>query len=250
MATEKTVKRSGKKTQITEEPNVVETTQIVKEAGKQTGEKAKSAKVLEQVEQQVKEVKEVKEVKKQRGEKKEKIEKVESEKIQTDASVKSEEEISEQVDVSMRFDKQHDALLTSLTELKNKVREFSFSMKKLEIAYKHDVKKASKQKKKRKLTSKATGFIKKSQVPERLAKFLHIEEGTELSGPEITKMVWAELKARNLQYDGDKRIFRTDKEVSKVFNVPDSVNQSTNHKDKGGFNFCNIQKYISYALGN
>jgi hypothetical protein len=43
-------------------------------------------------------------------------------------------------------------------------------------------------------------------------------------------------------------VFRTNKEVSELFNIPMSVNESINYRDEKGFNFCNLQKYIKNAL--
>jgi len=60
--------------------------------------------------------------------------------------------------------------------------------------------------------------------------------------------VWDQLKQRELFYEKDKRVFRTNKEVSELFGVNKSVNNSTDHRDKEGFNFCNLQSYIKNAL--
>ena len=150
--------------------------------------------------------------------------------------------------LNLKFRNQHEEIKNELNDLKNKLKECSNNMKKLESAHRHDVKQIYKSKTKRKTSNKQTGFIKERVIPENLAKFLHIESGTKLTGPKITKLVWEELKKRNLQYKNDKRVFRTNDEVSSVFDVKKSVNKSTSHKDKNGFNFCNIQKHISYAL--
>jgi len=150
--------------------------------------------------------------------------------------------------LNLKFRNQHEEIKNELNDLKNKLKECTNNMKKLESAHRHDVKQIYKSKNKRKTSNKQTGFIKERIIPENLAKFLHIESGTKLTGPKITKLVWEELKKRNLQYKNDKRVFRTNDEVSSVFDVKKSVNKSTSHKDKDGFNFCNIQKHISYAL--
>ena len=93
-----------------------------------------------------------------------------------------------------------------------------------------------------------TGFAKPQPVPDKLAKFIGVKSGTELTGPTITSKVWTQLKERGLTYEKDRRVFRTDKEVSELFNVPSSVNKSQDHRDKKGFNFCNLQTYIANAL--
>jgi hypothetical protein len=177
------------------------------------------------------------------------VEKKTDKKVEENQEDDCEDELVEGVS-NLKFEAQHDVLQSEVQIMREKLRDFANTMKKLEAAYKHDVKRVSKAKRKRNANAKPTGFIKKTAVSDKLAKFLHIESGTLLSGPEITKRVWAELKSRNLQYKEDKRVLRTNKEVSEIFNIPSSVNKSTSHKDKDGFNFCNIQKYISNALVN
>lgn len=103
---------------------------------------------------------------------------------------------------------------------------------------------------------KNTGFAKLRPVPCKLATFIGVVPGTELSGPVITKKVWSELKSRNLTFQGDEnrglksdqRVLRVDDEVSKIFNIPMSVNNSVDSKDPNGFNFGNLQKYIRNAF--
>lgn len=95
---------------------------------------------------------------------------------------------------------------------------------------------------------KPTGFTHPRPVKKKLADFIGIKAETELSGPQITSKVWDKLKERNLVYEKDKRVLRVDDEVSKLFNIPISVNKSTSHKDRNGFNFDNLQCYIKRAM--
>ena len=112
------------------------------------------------------------------------------------------------------------------------------------------------EKSKRSENHKPTGFARLRPVSGKLAGFIGVDSGAELSGPEVTKKVWAELKNRNLTYQGDEkkgvkgdqRVLRVDDEVSKLFNIPMSVNKSVDHKDANGFNFGNLQKYIKNAM--
>lgn len=161
---------------------------------------------------------------------------------------KTEEGDDDKKSDELRFEGQLKTLKEQLKDLKTSFQGVSDLVKKLENAYKHDTKKLQKRKPKRTGDHKPTGFAKQQPVPTKLAKFIGVEPGTELSGPEITKKVWTQLRERNLTYKEDKRVFRTDKVVSDVFGVKKSVNSSTSHKDKDGFNFCNLQKYISLAL--
>jgi hypothetical protein len=101
-----------------------------------------------------------------------------------------------------------------------------------------------------------TGFARLLPISKKLANFVGVEPGIELSGPAITKLVWVELKNRGLTWKGDEkkgirgdqRVLRVDNEVSKIFNIPMSVNKSTDHTNTNGFNFSNLQKYIKNAM--
>lgn len=150
--------------------------------------------------------------------------------------------------VELKFNAQHALIKEEINTLTEKLKEFKNTMKKLESAYKQDIRKVSKAKRRRKTNSEPTGFIKTTPVPKKLAKFLGVKEGDELSGPEITRRVWKTLAEKGLQYEKDKRVFRTNKEVTNVFGVDKSVNKSTTYNDENGFNFCNIQRYIAHAL--
>jgi chromatin remodeling complex protein RSC6 len=156
---------------------------------------------------------------------------------------------TEQADTDSKFQPQLLALQTELLTVRQQLQTITSGFKKLEACYKHDIKRVRKYKQKRTGPHKPTGFAKQQVVPEKLAKFIGVKTGEELTGPEITSRVWQQLKERNLTYEKDKRVFRTDKVVSDLFGVKSDVNKSTDHRDKNGFNFCNLQKYIAHALG-
>jgi hypothetical protein len=157
-----------------------------------------------------------------------------------------------------KFDEQMTSAQDECGKLKELLKSVSTSLKKLQATHKADVKKMKTKKSKRSGEHKPTGFARTRPVTGKLADFLGVQSGAELSGPEITKKVWAELKSRNLTYQGDEkkgikgdqRVLRVDDEVSQLFNIPKSVNKSTDCTDKeNGFNFGNLQKYIKNAMG-
>jgi hypothetical protein len=148
----------------------------------------------------------------------------------------------------MKFFKELCLVQNEVNAMRKQFGSLSVTLKKLEAAYNSDVKKIKKTKPKRNVPHKLTGFAKPKPVPDKLAKFIGVSAGTELAGPAVTKLVWAQLKEKGLTYEEDKRVFRTNPEISELFNVPKSVNKSTDHKDKAGFNFCNLQKYIANAM--
>jgi chromatin remodeling complex protein RSC6 len=150
----------------------------------------------------------------------------------------------------LKFETQMAVMQNEIKLAKEHFNTLHIQMKKLDAAYKHDIKKYSQRKHKRNTNYVATGFAKQVELPEYLAKFIGYDSGTLMSGPEITKQVWKQMKERGLTYENDKRVFRTNAEVSKLFNVPESVNNSTTYNDlENGFNFCNLQKYIAHAIG-
>lgn len=150
----------------------------------------------------------------------------------------------------LKFSSQLEHALEEVKYLKEQVHSLNFNLKKLESAYNFDIKKVKKTSVKKNVYFKKKGFVKPKPVPEKLAKFIGVETGTELSGPDVTKKVWQQLKDKGLTYEKDKRVFRTNAEVSEVFNVPKSVNKSTSYKDQDGFNFSNLQKFIADAMNS
>lgn len=147
-----------------------------------------------------------------------------------------------------KFDTLFKAVQLELKDIKDKQSGLTLTLRKLESAHRAEIKSVRKHKQKRNGQHKPTGFAKPQVVPEKLAKFIGVKGGSELTGPEITSAVWKQLKSRNLTYENDKRVFRTNKEVSALFNVPSTVNGSIDHRDENGFNFCNLQTYIAHAL--
>ena len=171
------------------------------------------------------------------------VETVEAEEVEQGASSNDDQTSSES-----KFDALFKSIQTELREIKDRQSGLTLTLRKLESAHRAEIKSVRKHKQKRNGQHKPTGFAKKQVVPSKLAKFISVKEGTELTGPEITSAIWKQLKSRKLTWEKDKRVFRTNPEVTALFGVPASVNKSEDHKDENGFNFCNLQKFIAYAL--
>lgn len=191
------------------------------------------------------------------------VEKTQSKK-QTKTETKKVEEHEEHVEQKeqkqVSSDKCVEQLQTSVENL-NKLKEMCKAvyadLKKAQNLHTSELKKAkSARKSERKKNHNPTGFARLRPVTGKLADFIGVESGAELSGPAVTKRVWQELKNRNLTWKGDEkegvkgdqRVLRVDDDVAKLFNVPKSVNNSTNHKDPNGLNFGNLQRYIKNAM--
>lgn len=153
----------------------------------------------------------------------------------------------EEISLDLNFQKNLENIYEQLNKQTEIIKNLKASMKKLENDYVHDINKAHKAKRS-KTQRKDSGFISKRLVPNELAKFINCEEGQEMSMPTYTKKFCEELKIRGLFYEKDKRVYRADKEVKKLFDFDDKINKSVSSTDKNGFNFSTLQKNISNAF--
>lgn len=149
---------------------------------------------------------------------------------------------------TLKFAKHLETLTQTLNNHLKVIKDIKSELKKLETSYAQDINKVYKSKRKRATDAKPIGFIVGKVLPDELAKIIGVPNGTLMSMPEYTRKFYKELVARKLIYEKDGRVFRTDNEIKKVFNINDSVNKSTDHKDKTGFNFSTLQGYLSKAM--
>lgn len=147
-----------------------------------------------------------------------------------------------------KFEEYLSQIETTYQEARKQLHLLYRSVQRLKTIHRSDLKRAKVKKTKRTEKHKPTGFARTRPIPEKMASFIGVEPGTELTGPEITRKVWGVLKDRNLTFENDKRVLRVDNEVSNLFFVPMSVNDSTQSNDENGFNFGNLQFYIKQGL--
>ena len=124
------------------------------------------------------------------------------------------------------------------------LRDLKHEMLSLEHSYHNDIVKVYKAKKHRNNTKKH-GCIDEILLPDSVAAIFNVETGSKMSKPEISKRLYNELRNRNLVYEKDKRVLRVDKDISKAFNIPESVNESFDYTDKNGFNIITLPKYLA-----
>jgi hypothetical protein len=86
------------------------------------------------------------------------------------------------------------------------------------------------------------------KIPLKLSTFLKIDVNTIATKKEICQIVWNEFEKRGLIYEKNKRVLRVDKEASELFNIPMTVNESTDHRDKNCFNYSALQRSIMNIL--
>ena len=139
------------------------------------------------------------------------------------------------------FTKQCEFLLEKITKNYKDQRDEIRNLVKL---HKKELKNIKKVKRSRGNKDK-TGFTKPTIVPDKLANFVGLAKGSEISRTELTGLLCKEFKKRNLYYKKDRRIIIPDDDVKKIFNLPKDAEKSTNPKDKNGLNFYNLQKYIA-----
>lgn len=148
--------------------------------------------------------------------------------------------------VQTKFDNIYNDIIKIRKNINKLQKEEKILLNKLSNIHKREVKKNMIKKNKKR---HPIGWEARKKVNGKFAEWLDVEDGSLLTGPEISKKFWSKIKELNLQGD-DKRVFRTNDEISEIFGVPASVNNSNNPNDVNGFNFRTYQKYIKYALEN
>lgn len=94
----------------------------------------------------------------------------------------------------------------------------------------------------------SNGFAALRPISSRLASWLNVDHPLQLTGPQLTRLVWDTLKQKKLVYQKDIRVFRTDQETAELFGLNmEVVNNSTSYLDEDGFNFRNFKRHIEYV---
>lgn len=134
-----------------------------------------------------------------------------------------------------------DNLIDKLTDEYKKNKE---EIQKLKKQYQTDMKTAKIKKSTKPIKKPTSGITMVQRVPVKLCNLLNLDTDTNLSRIELTKKLYVLLEDRNLYSPDDKRVFRADDDFKLAFGLPDSVNESTDPKDKTGFNFYTLQSHI------
>ena len=129
-----------------------------------------------------------------------------------------------------------------LTALKNNLKRFH------KVA-ERQIAKLSKNKRNQNQNRTPTGFGKARGVPSAIITLLGLENGAQMTRPDVTKKLYEYIDANNLRSDEDKRIIRVNDGLSTAFKLTKdqvkSINASKSEKDENGLNFYNIQKYVA-----
>ena len=107
--------------------------------------------------------------------------------------------------------------------------------------------KPAKRKNKSKVPRMPTGFGKQMAVPAEFKKLFDIKEN-EIPRTSISRLLHDYLKNNNLKDTKDKRVHRVNDALAETFGFTPAqvkyMNESSDSKDKNGFNFYNVQNYI------
>ena len=134
----------------------------------------------------------------------------------------------------------HDNQFKSIYELLNlhskNTRTISETLKQIQRQTKNAEKTA-------KVTKKR--FQEKLNLSTDLSKFLSLDNGMKLTKAEVMKLVSEYIKTNNLQIEENKRRFKPNKQMTKIFSM-----KTNHHGDKGqpGYTFVEINKHVSGHL--
>jgi hypothetical protein len=161
----------------------------------------------------------------------------------------------------LKFTQSMKELSDKLDKQVNVMKAMRADVMKLKSSYQHDIVKAYKTKRTNgEKKPKEVGFNKARLIADKFADLVGLPHSTVITVPKYSCELNKLLVKRGLRFDGDKRVFRVDEELSKMFDIPMSVNASVSVKDTGkkdkdtgktapvGFNIYTIQKFISPHL--
>jgi chromatin remodeling complex protein RSC6 len=155
--------------------------------------------------------------------------------------------ISNELKNALKFPKSYNALLKKVDDDILVLKLFKKELKKINDDYDNDIDKVNNSKRQINTTGKY-GFMAEVKLPNDLADLIKVERGTKMSRTEYTSKLYDELKIRNLACENNKRIFRADEEMKRVFHLSEEVNNSLSDKDKNGFNYKTIQTHLANAF--
>ena len=153
--------------------------------------------------------------------------------------------------MDLESDKSFVSQYTDLMDILNKRHKedtlLKKSVKKLCERALKQMNRPTKRKNKSKSPRLPTGFGKQMAVPLEFKKLFNIQEN-EIPRTSISRLLHDYLKNNNLKDVSDKRVHRVNDALAETFGFTTEqvkyMNDSTNSKDKNGFNFYNVQNYI------
>jgi chromatin remodeling complex protein RSC6 len=149
---------------------------------------------------------------------------------------------------------QYEELVTRIENSQTELKTLKAELAKFYKLVEKDISKANKGKRRVNRERSPTGFGKAGVVPEGLRKLLGIADDKQMTRPEVTNMLYTYLDENKLRDPTDKRIMRTNADLTKAFGLTVEQAKSINSYKKDedgkveknkGLNFYNIQKYVA-----
>lgn len=138
---------------------------------------------------------------------------------------------------STGHDQQFEALLATLSSLKNQISLVQTQIKQLERSVNKDMKSLQKaaNKSKSKGNRKPSGFAKSSKISDSLCTFMNKPSGTEMARTEVTKFIIGYIKDNGLQQSDNKKCIKPDESLRQLLGV----------ETQDEVTYFNIQKYMN-----
>jgi len=134
---------------------------------------------------------------------------------------------------------QFSSILTNIGSLKIQLTSIQQEIRLLEKGINKQMnslkKENQKNKAKKNLPKKPSGFAKPTKVSNELCKFLNKEEGTQMARTDVAKALTKYIQTNNLQFSENKQIILPDEKLKTLLGV------TTDDK----ITFFNIQKYMN-----
>lgn len=132
-----------------------------------------------------------------------------------------------------------------LTSVSSELKILRNDIKKLTKIRNQEIKKITKIKNNNKNKYK-TGFMKAKKIPDKLAKYLNLDKDTTMVRNDLVKIMYNKIRSEGMINNDDKRIFRPDDELIKIFGLNKEIVLNTNDpKNKECFSFFTLQKHLA-----
>lgn len=167
-----------------------------------------------------------------------------------EASVTSEEPVAEDtVSIKQRLE----VLIKARQEQMNEIKKEIVELKKLQKDYEVELKNASKNKKKKKMTEgaparKPSGFASPVVVSDTLYEFLGkfgIKKGDPVARTDVTRFITTYISEQNLQNPAFRREIIPDSTLKSLFGEPVELKNKNDKDSPLVYTYLQLQKYLS-----
>jgi hypothetical protein len=144
---------------------------------------------------------------------------------------------------------QYNELQTQVSSAQDLLTALKNNLKRFHKVAERQIAKLSKNKRHHNQNRTPTGFGKARTVPPAIITLLGLEQGAEMTRPDVTKKLYEYIDSNKLRSEEDKRIIRVNEGLTAAFKLTKdqvkTINASKSEKDVNGLNFYNIQKFVA-----